>query len=223
MKQEEKLCQQHTVLHVFSIRPSGLCHSYCDPLPNTPQKKKKKKGEWRKRIQQCFFPACWKWAQSCQEEVCRPFPGAEEWRGSYATWGRYGGRSRGFRWVLASSVWTDLWSSHTDGDWLVCPSHLQPCRPLVLISSVQNTQLYTARLFLPTSNSDSSQITAEDIGRCASMLCNMSDRDSSWWNRRKKIASESEKELFTLFRGLRNVHINYDNQMFRHAKPASGC
>ncbi len=33
-----------------------------------------------------------------------------------------------------------------------------------------------------SSNSDSSQITAEDIGRCASMLCNTSDRDSSWWN-----------------------------------------
>lgn len=63
----------------------------------------------------------------------------------------------------------DLWSSHTDGDWLVCPSHLQPHRPLTLISSVQNTRLHTA---------DSSN-SAEDIGRCAPMLCNTSDRDSS--------------------------------------------
>lgn len=156
MRQEEKLCQQHTVVHVFSIQLSGLCHSYCDPQPNAPHKKKKKKpekekGEGRKRIQQCFFPACWKWAQSCQEEVCRPFPRAEEWRGSYATWGRYGGESERGGTLASGESWSgELWFSHTDGDWLVCLCHLQPHRALALISSVQNTRLHTARPFLPT-------------------------------------------------------------------------
>lgn len=130
----------------------------CLTLLKKKKKPEKEKGGGRKRIQQCFFPACWKWAQSCQEEVCWPFPGAEEWRGSDATWGRYGGeRERGAGpWLPAShglfsldgSV--DLWSSHTDGDRLVCLSHLQPHRPLALINSVQNTRLHTARLVLPT-------------------------------------------------------------------------
>lgn len=39
--------------------------------------------KWEKKDPAVFFPlACWKWAKSCQEEECRPFPGAERWRGS---------------------------------------------------------------------------------------------------------------------------------------------
>lgn len=52
MRQEEKLCQQHTVPHVFSIQLSGLCHSYCDLLPNAPPKKKKKKTQRKKKARE---------------------------------------------------------------------------------------------------------------------------------------------------------------------------
>lgn len=48
--------------------------------------------KWEKKDPAVFFPlACWKWAKSCQEEECRPFPGAERWRGS-SVWEKDGGK-----------------------------------------------------------------------------------------------------------------------------------
>lgn len=66
---------------------------------------------------------------------------------------------------------------------------------------------HTARLFLPTSNSDSSQITAEDIGRCTSMLCKMSDRESSWWN----YDEIEEKNSQRVRKGMKNYVLHTKN------------
>lgn len=95
----------------------------------------------------------------------------------------------------------DLWSSHTDGDWLICPSHLQPRRPLTLISSVQNTRLHTARLFLPTCGLQLEQWFITNYRRRYREMCvNAVQHEWSrlqlmklWWNRRKKKLPASQK------------------------------
>lgn len=153
MRQEEKLCQQHTVPHVFSIQLSGLCHSYCDPLPNAPQKKKKKKKAREEKDPAMFFPSLLEMSSELPGRGMQAIPWSwgMTWERRYM--GAIRGRERGAGpWLPASPglFSLDLWSSHTDGDWLVCLSHLQPHRLLALINSVQNTQLHTARLVLPT-------------------------------------------------------------------------
>ncbi len=209
MRQEEELCQQHTVLHVFSIRPSGLCHSYCDPLPNAPQKKKKKARE-EKGSSNVFSRLAGNELRAARKRYAghslelRNDVGATLHGGD--TGGERKGRGLGFRRVLASPVWTDPWSSHTDGDWLICPSHLQPRRPLTLISSVQNTRLHTARLFLPTCGLQLEQWFITNYRRRYREMCvNAVQHEWSrlqlmklWWNRRKKNCQRVRK-------GIRNL------------------
>ncbi len=223
MKQEEKLCQQHTVLHVFSIRPSGLCHSYCDPLPNTPQKKKKKKGEWRKRIQLMFFPSLlemsselpgrgmqaipWSWGMTWELRYMGAIRGEGPWLPvSPGLFGLDGSVILPHRWRLAclslsppapqASCAYQLCAKHTAVHGKTVPANLE-------------------QWFITNNRRRYREVCVNAVQHEWSRLQLMKSK--------KKIASESEKELFTLFRGLRNVHINYDNQMFRHAKPASGC
>ncbi len=197
----------------FLFGPLASVTVICDPLPNAPQKKKKKR-RGKKKDPAMFFPACWKWAQSCQEEVCRPFPGAEEWRGSYATWGRYGGGEKGEGpWLPASPGLSSL-----DGSvvlphrWRLAHLSLSPPAPQAshAYQLCTNTRAAHGKTVPATCGLQLEQWFITNYRRRYREMCvNAVQHEWSrlqlmklWWNRRKKNCQRVRK-------GVRNLSFAY--------------